>query len=162
MLILATEKKYWHTKEFIKLQNEWYDKLTKNGFRDLEWLDKKTGQGHSTPFLKDSLSVFKHLYDAEVQNHFENCRAYLAHGKFPTRLHKFIWKLYCDGVSYRKMLPKIKARRFKKQPSIFWISVEINKLRLSMARFILEQPDEASEDLTSLHKFIEANDSINS
>lgn len=153
------EKNYWHDKEFIKLQNEWYDKLTQAAFQDLEWFDKKTAQGQNSPFLKHSLSNFKHIYDPQVQLHFENCRHFLSHGKFPTKLHKFIFSLYCDGISYRNMLPKIRSRGFKRQPSIFWVSIEINKLRLDVARFILETK-EASEDLQSVASFMESNDHL--
>ena len=37
---LFTEEKFFMSKDFKDTQNEWYDKLKEDGFKDLEWLDK--------------------------------------------------------------------------------------------------------------------------
>lgn len=145
--------------EFIELQNKWYSKLSKTGFVDLEWLDKNSGYGQNSPFLRTSLSKFKHLSPSELKNHSEyfiGATQFLEDYKFPSALHKFVWQCYCDGVSYRDMLPKIASRNFKKQPSIFWISIELNKLKKAYELWQLQQPEEPE----SLAKFIEDNDSI--
>lgn len=139
------KKKYYRTEEFIKIQNEWYEKLSKAGFSDLEWLDKNTGLGQSTPFLKGNERKFKHLDASELSQtseYFVQASQFAQLHKFSTKLHKYIWQLFAEGVSYRKMIPRIRSRRFKYVPSIFWISVELNKLKRDFWLWQLSQPDE--------------------
>lgn len=47
------------SKKFRELQKKWYDKLKKDGFEDIEWVDHKTGVGQNSSFLKNSLSTRK-------------------------------------------------------------------------------------------------------
>ena len=138
--------KFYQSKKFIALQNTWYKKLSQAGFSDLEWTDSKTGQGHSTPFLSPSIVSFRSSYSVTTQKYYEICRRFLQHGKFKSRLHKYVWELYCDGISYRKMIPKIKARGFKKVPSIFWISVKVNEMYADATRFNYQDLEKLAED----------------
>jgi hypothetical protein len=151
-----SSKKFYQSKKFIELQNKWYDKLTDSGFSDIEYLDQKTGQGQSTPYLESSLNHFRHLRASDISNmleYFTLASQFLNDHKFPTKLHKFMWGLYCENISYRKMIPIIKARGFKFVPSIYWISIKINELKSIFKQYQLAQP---SED-ESLEDFIASN-----
>lgn len=85
-----TKRKFYRTNEFIKLQNEWYKKLDQSGFKDLEWLDTKTGAGHDTPYLETKKSPnsqhLANIYDFTVLKRFENFRFFLANGPFYSNL----------------------------------------------------------------------------
>ena len=153
-----TDKKKIKKEKFIKLQNKWYAKLSKSGFVDLEWYCQKTGQGHSSPFLRDSLNKFKHLEASELvqtAKYFIDAQAFTSHHTFPSRLHKFMWEMFASGLSYRKMIPEITSRGFKHVPSIFWISIELNKLKQDFWAWQVSQDDEG--DGESLSDFIELN-----
>ena len=120
--------------EFIKLQNEWYDKLAESGFSDLEWLDKNSGSGQSSPFLRHNSIKSRHLSGKDIQNraeYFLGASQFAQDYKFPTILHKFVWRLYIEGISYRNMIPIIEKKNYKKYktPSIFWLSIHKNKLK---------------------------------
>jgi len=141
-----------------KLRNKWYAKLSSTGFVDLEWYCLKTGQGHSSPFLRDSLSKFKHLRASDLvqtAKYFIDAQAFTEHYKFPSRLHRFMWEMFASGLSYRKMIPEIASRGFKHVPSIFWISTELNKLKQHFWSWQASQADE--DDIESLSDFIEQN-----
>ena len=129
---------YYRTAEYKKLQAEWYDKLKDTGFIDLEWLDKKSGAGHSTPFLKQSNANLLKVYDKDVENHFRHARNFLTHGNFTHKRkwkrYKVLWSLYCDGYSYREMIPEIK-KQARLTVSVFWISTHINRIKAEMALF---------------------------
>jgi hypothetical protein len=160
------KKKYYRTKEFIKLQNKWYDKLSKKNFSDLEWLDKKSGSGQSSPFLRDSLSKFKHLEASELTisaSYFSDASAFTSLHKFPSKLHKFMWSMFAEGVSYRLMIPQIASRGFKHVPSIFWISIELNKIKRDFWLWQVSQDNLDSPDSPiDIAAFMESNDAINS
>lgn len=146
------KKKYYKTKEFAKIQAKWYKKLSKSGFVDLEWTDKNSGAGHSTPFLRKSLNKFKHLHSSELlekASYFVAAAAWADCHKFPTRLHQFIWECYAEGLSYRNMQAEIKSRGYKKQPSLFWISTHLNQLKSEFALWYAETYEQPKEDLES-------------
>lgn len=80
------KNKEYYTKEFRNLQSEWYDKLKKEGFEDIEWYNPKTGIGHGSRFLKsknipDTGNIVRN-YSPDVENLYRLCRNFLAHGPF--------------------------------------------------------------------------------
>lgn len=80
------ERKFYRTDEFIKLQSEWYDKLKKSGFTDLEFYNPKTGAGHDGPFLtapsSRSPAEIRRDYKPGIENHYRLCQTFLACGAF--------------------------------------------------------------------------------
>ena len=137
--------KYYKTEEFKKLQNEWYDKLDNSGFEDLEWLDKDSGFGQNSGFLKKSLKKFNKLTKKDLADkniYFSLAKDFAQDYKFKSRLHKYIWELYIEGIAYRKMIPKIKSRNFKHVPSIYWISTHLSDIKVDFRKWQMEQPDE--------------------
>lgn len=153
------DRTYYRTKEFIQLQNKWYKKLTKEGFVDLEWLDKKSGLGHSSPFLTGSSSNFKSLQlstYSETLEYYNAAQAFTYHYKFPSALHRFTWTEHAAGTSYRQIIKKIKSRAFKHKPSIFWISTHVNKMRQEMFKWYAKQdsPEETWQT------FLESNEPV--
>ncbi len=114
---------------FAKTQKIWYDKLKKEGFNDLEWINHATGAGQNGPYLKESSPPINEQKMEEHINHFAKCSRYLHYGKFKTPLHKKVWAMYCEGISYRNMMKKLKKEGKNKYiPSIFWISMHINQM----------------------------------
>lgn len=149
-------RKYWDTKDFKKLQAKWYAKLKDLHFSDIEYYSKNADSGFSTLNSQVLPYNIKHLSHLEFKNTLEyfNHAAHFANlHKFPSRLHKFVWELYVEGISYRKMQPLIKARGFKHIPSIFWISTKLQELRVQFKKYTntLEDPEQG------LHDFIASN-----
>ena len=147
----SKSRKYYRTDEFIKTQNIWYKKLADSGFADLEWLDKKSGAGHATPFLRDSLWKYRNIGAFEASQTLEYYNAAQEFSQvftFPSKLHKFVWSLHAEGLSYRRIADKCRTRAFKHKPSIFWISIHIRKLKQEMFYWLADQdqPEETWED----------------
>lgn len=80
------KKKFYKNKEFVKLQSEWYDKLKKEGFDDIEWFDPKTGIGQGSPYLKTKGSVtqaaIERNHTQALAQHYRICRNFLQNGPF--------------------------------------------------------------------------------
>lgn len=87
--------------QFPALQKHWYDKLASGGFKDLEWVDHKTGRGQNSDHLRDSLGSIRKAYNPDVENHFRLCRNYLSNASIRPAWRKEIFELYVEGVSYR-------------------------------------------------------------
>lgn len=78
--------KYYHTKQFIKLQNKWYDKLRKSGYDDIEFLNKQTGRGQDSPYLSStknrSTYKIRKKYSSASSAYYRLSSIFLAHGEF--------------------------------------------------------------------------------
>ena len=150
--------KYYRSKHFIELQNEWYTKLSVSGFNDLEYLDKNTGLGSDTPYLKGSLNKFKALSPSQVSDrleYFSSAQDFTDSHNFKTLLHKLIWDEYTKGTTYREMIRIADENRFK-SVSVFWISTELAKLKQAFSLWQLDQADDAE----TIDQFIQSNSSI--
>jgi len=156
---MSKKRKYYRTNEFIKLQNQWYDKLKSSGFVDLEWLDRKSGAGHSTPFLKTSLYKFSRLQPEQVASRLEYFRAasdFLNSYDFEDETERFVFAEYCEGTAYRTMIAKAKDKNLDHVPTLWYIFKHLKKLKREFMLWQLDQPDE----LITTDRFMENNDSI--
>ena len=85
------KKHYYHSKEFRKLQAEWYEKIKQDGFNDIEWFNSDTGFGQNSPFLNPSMGSLRRRLSSSTSQHFRICRNFLQHGPFyPNLLENFI------------------------------------------------------------------------
>lgn len=83
---------FWQTRSFLKLQKKWYDKLAKEGFKDIE-----NNQSH----LHLETANFKDF--EAVQAFYNQISRYQQYGKFDTTDEALIWALFVDGQSLRKI-----------------------------------------------------------
>lgn len=89
--------------ELIKLQKEWYNKLEKEGFVDIEVFNQKTMEPHMV--LKNngtrfgSIGLFK--FDAK-QEYYLKAFHHLNNFDFDPA-EKAVWSLHTQGESHRKI-----------------------------------------------------------
>lgn len=124
--------------EFAKLQKHWYTKLKAEGFKDLEWVDSKTGFGHDAPFRgSKSLSYLRSKYSPGTEEHYRRCRVFLAHYKFTRkeRQLKYIMNWHTEGLSLRDMLVEMEHQSqswdnppFKKVYSVYWVHCRLQEI----------------------------------
>lgn len=128
--------------DFRKLQAKWYKKAKESGFEDIE-----TGSAgmQNTPFLKQHSISTVRAYDADTEEWFRRCRIHLENydwyhrftddsGKRRYRKKKkdyFTWKLYTEGLSYRKIIPLF-IKKFKKNISVWKVHKEVNRMKFEM------------------------------
>lgn len=87
------------SKEFKKLQQEWYEKLAKSGFEDIE-----TDEQH--------LETWSNMYSYRIdlvkveskQEYFRRAGQFLFDRKFKNKIEKFIWASHADGISIRNIV----------------------------------------------------------
>jgi hypothetical protein len=91
---------FWGTKEFMKLQREWYDKLAKEGFRDIELNDKSMHTDTA------------HFADMEaVRNYYMKVSEFLYTGDFNNPSDKAVWFVYSEGYSIRNIAKSLRLSR---------------------------------------------------
>lgn len=114
--------------QFAKLQKQWYAKLAKDGFEDIEWVNHSTGKGQDSSFLKGSLASGKQyhpgreLYYQLASNYLQNCKN-LKNRPY----HKFIWKLHSEGMTYAEIEAAVK-KKYKKSVSIYTLYYQIKDM----------------------------------
>lgn len=101
-----------YTKEFSKLQKEWYAKLEASGFEDLEYVGHNGVDASAAP-LKTSSSPDQSIGNLGLTYHYYNLLSnYLTHNpRYGTIRDRTIVKLYVAGVSYRKILKSSEVLR---------------------------------------------------
>lgn len=100
------------SKEFAKLQKQWYAKLAKSGFEDIEWVNHNTGTGHDSGYLKGSLLSGK-AYHPGRELYYQLALNYLTHcsGLKHRPYHRFIWQLHANGATYDEILQQLKKHK---------------------------------------------------
>ena len=88
---------------FIKQQNNYYAKLRKSGFEDIEWLDRRTGKGQNSDILRKA-AIRQRMWRPEKAHYYRLLRNYVTHAKFKTKRDKFIMELLAEATSFRRTL----------------------------------------------------------
>lgn len=114
------------TKEFAKLQQQWYAKAAEAGLTDIEWVDHATGRGQDSPHLKGSLALGK-TYHVGRETYYQMATTYLHHCKALRGYRRFIWKLHSEAVPYEQILQQVKLN-YTHPPSIYTLYYDIKKL----------------------------------
>lgn len=106
------------TEQFRKLQKEWYDRLEKEGFKDIE---------SEKGFLKEWSSWFDTHYTAQT---FESKRQYYVFAErfllaysFENNIEKKIWECHCEGKSIRATVEILKRDGVE-----FYYKNKVNKI----------------------------------
>jgi hypothetical protein len=93
---------FWGTEEFRKLQKEWYDKLAKEGFQDVELHDKS---------LHTDTAKFVDM--EAIRDYYMQVSEYLYTGEFASLQDKAVWFVYSEGYSVRNIARALKLSRKK-------------------------------------------------
>ena len=127
ILWMFTENKV-SKKNLLKIQKEWYKKLKSEGFDDIETL---LPNGEFSTYTKNAAGVNGHKYRKDFieskQSHFINAAKYYTDNKdWDESYEKEVWKLYSEGVPYRKIISLMSKT---KKLSLEKVSKIINKYR---------------------------------
>lgn len=143
-----------YTKDFAKLQREWYEKLaqdavknTTKGFVDIEYEGYARTDASCAP-LKTPSAPDQSLGDRGLTYHFYNLLSnFLTHNpRYGTFRCRVICRLFVAGVSYRKILKDptvlklIEDKRIKKF-SLFIVFQTVNKFKEQAMLWNRENPE---------------------
>lgn len=146
--------------EFAKLQKQWYAKLAKSGFDDIEWVDHETGKGHNSAFLKGSLISGKTYHPGRAL-YYQLAENYYLHCKNLRGYSRFIWKWHCKGFIYSEILKKVK-KDYRNAPSLYTLYYQIKKLETLCYKwnavhregiFVKRKEDREALELSGLAEF---------
>lgn len=103
-----SKEKFYQSEEFLELNKEWYDKLKKDGFEDIEWFNPKTGIGQGSPFLRSKsspdLGTLRARYSSALSQHYRLCRNFAAHGPFYTKIKH----IYSNSKDLQRSFPRFR------------------------------------------------------
>ncbi len=140
------------SKDFIKLQKQWYKKLKDSGFDDIEFTDHATGLGQNSAYLKRPSAYLAKKYNKQTDKYYSLFRNFLTFGTFTSKIDKNIALWHSEGVSYRKIV-KLIAKTHRMRRSLFYVFTKIKKLQRQMIEFNRTHPEgmlqstyEGSED----------------
>lgn len=95
-------------KDFKKLQDLWYAKLEKSGFKDIE---------QDEQYFKSSPDIFRAKPDKvwiESKIEYYRLAGQMLHDyTFQSNLEKIVWELHSDGKSLDKIIDILKDRKIK-------------------------------------------------
>lgn len=102
--------------KFEALKKFWYDKLAKQGFKDIEPSEFTLTSWHSQLKQKYSVEEFQ-----AKQTYYNMANNFLSEHEFKSILDKVIWEYWCNGIPVRdisEQFGKVKIERIKK--STIW------------------------------------------
>ena len=126
---------------FAAIQKQWYSKLAKTGFKDLEWVDHSTGRGQNSDYLRGSLAAGK-PYHAGRALYYQLATNYYAHCARLKGYNRFIWGLHANGATYEDIIAQVK-QKYKRKTTIYTLYYQIQEL----ARKCWNWNNEAQEGL---------------
>lgn len=101
------DQAYWSEKHkdpaFLKVRDEWRDKLKAEGFEDLEMIDALTKEP-STHMLKGMSpgDLWRGLYKPDAEEYYTQCRAHV-HAIRSNPVLKAVWSLHAEGMSTNRI-----------------------------------------------------------
>ena len=126
--------------DFKRLQAQWYKKLKRSGFDDIE-----CGYEYSE-FIKGHSNFIVKKYDKTTDDHYANMRHHAVTFKFKSLQDQRLFEWFSEGMTFRQM-EKLYNQRFKPSKSLFWIHTRVKKLeREAVSLKLWEDGDEGIDD----------------
>lgn len=116
------------TPEFKKLQEQWYKKLKKSGFKDIEQNEDRLMVWDSTEFQKN----YSEIKFKARESYYRMAEHFLTNHKFTSEAERYTWQLHSEGKSIREIIKLMRARGFKAYMDLVW--GRIKTLRQIMLR----------------------------
>ena len=102
--------KFYQTYEFKALDKEWKAKLKKAEFTDIEE-HLKTEYAPLQPAIRTNTVGYRD--NEAIQEYLTDAMEYFYIGKFSTALHKKIWGMHAEGISYSRIAKACKTSKNK-------------------------------------------------
>lgn len=100
------------TKQFKDLEKEWYGRLTKSGFKDIERRDRigKAAGRMKTGTLDNIIHSYDEHQFSVKEEYYRVAGQFLHSYKFKSALEKSIWSMHSEGLSIRNIIKSLKAK----------------------------------------------------
>lgn len=117
-------KKFYETRQFLKVLDKWYKKLEKVGFEDAEYLDDNNqptcflsstgntiGRSSTEPTIREDVLEYYQLCTHWQHHITKHDMKPLLTKKVSEDVVKKIWSLYCDGLPYAKIYTALNKKK---------------------------------------------------
>lgn len=131
-------KKSTSSLSLAELKKEWYEKLKKEGFEDIEVDEhrlKTWSTGNGSPYAESY--KYKPLGFAAKADYYSLATHFLNENEFKTRYEEIIWTYHTEGISVRDTCKLLKKAGFERSWSIDKNSVHRVVLALRQQMFKL-------------------------
>ena len=127
-----------NNKEFKKLQAQWYAKLARKGFEDIESRPAQFGdqcilkEFESSKFYNRNRHIDSFIAQEE---YFRLAGQFLHEYKFKSKFEQKIWRMHCEGLGLDEIVTIINTRRERLQrTAISLIIKRLSKVMLALVR----------------------------
>lgn len=121
-------------KQLKTLQKEWYTKLKKSGFEDIEQDENNLKEWESSRYYRgrnNEADFEKVILIQEAKEQYYRMAGHFLHDhNFESAVDKFIWEMHSEGVAHRKIVPLLK--KFKLKRERHWVRRVIDRLKAQM------------------------------
>lgn len=100
-----SKKAYNETPEFFKQQSEWYARLKKSGFDDIE---------KNEPFVRPQIIDTRKTESMGGNGYYDFCQSILRDFKFSRPVDRLVFELHADGKSIRFIEDYLKTNSVRK------------------------------------------------
>ena len=105
--------KFYKTKTFQNLNDKWYKKLKKDGFKDIEsGVPSEIGELRLLDWSRSKFTKSVE-WNQSKQEYYRLAGQFLYHHIFQTEEERKIWELHQDGVSVRNIVKTLKKQKIK-------------------------------------------------
>lgn len=120
---------------YQKLKAEWYAKLKKSGFEDIEGDEDNLKIWSSTYFAHKLRTTHSGSWQAKA-SYYSMAERFLQEYKFESNLDYAVWEYHANGISVRDITATLKKANVKTNRHYVWLIVR--KLENEMKKAYLE------------------------
>lgn len=118
----------WHkTPKFLKLQQQWYNKLKKKGFVDIEHDEDHLKLSSERFVVRNSGAYANPTLTSAKFEYYNNCRKFMSTYLFKNKREKEIFEMHTEGISIRDIATKTRLSRRKVHETIKRLVKEMGK-----------------------------------
>lgn len=128
--------KFYETKDFLKLDNEWQKKLEESGFEDAENKERNLKEWDGQQFKRTTRNRDSVVYMESKIEYYRLASRFLHEYKFEDNISKVIWELHADGLSKTETVKAIKKLRLI--GNIHKVKYVIKKLQVEMRELYIK------------------------
>ena len=129
-MLFRSPSQFWNSIQFRKVQKDWYRRLAKEGFEDIEkdemlktWHNVYFQIRHSPEAIEDSARYFNMA--SEFLNHYQLF--------FNSELERRIWSLHCEGHGCRTIAWQLQNDNIRiNKDYVHWIIRDLKAIMLTV------------------------------
>jgi hypothetical protein len=135
----------YKSKEFKALLDKWDERLKESGLKDVERLDKRSGELKLIAWDSHYFSVRNHPDSFAIKHeYYYQAHQFLNSHKFKSHTDRHIWEMHADGQGLRVIAQTLKNLGIKTNKD--YVATTVNRLKKAMR----EATERCKKEISSL------------